>query len=313
MNHRLIRSAVVTGPTGSVGTALCQRLLQEGIEVYAVVRPGSPRVSQLPEDRHLHVVACGADRLKALSGELTGVHADVFYHLAWAHTAGPGRNDMPSQVQNIQNTLDAVHAAHEMGCKVFIGAGSQAEYGRVEGLLRADTPAFPENGYGMAKLCAGQMSRVECAALGMDHVWVRILSVYGPRDGMGSMISSTIQKLLLGECPALTAGGQRWDYLYSADAAEALYLCAVKGKNGAVYPLGSGKARPLREYVEIMRDAIDPSLKLGFGEIPYAPLQVMHLQADITDLEQDTGFRPSVAFETGIRDTIEWMRCRLHA
>ena len=80
-----------------------------------------------------------------------------------------------------------------------------------------------------------------------------------------------------------------------------------------VYPLGSGKARPLREYIEIMRDAIDPSLKLGFGEIPYAPLQVMHLQADITDLEQDTGFRPSVAFETGIQDTIEWMRCRLHA
>ena len=78
MNHRLIRSAVVTGPTGSVGTALCQRLLQEGVEVYAVVRPGSPRVSQLPEDRHLHVVACDADKLKALSGELTGVHADVF-------------------------------------------------------------------------------------------------------------------------------------------------------------------------------------------------------------------------------------------
>ena len=112
MNHRLIRSAVVTGPTGAVGTALCQRLLQEGIEVYAVVRPGSPRVSQLPEDKRLRVVACDADELRALAGVMTGVHADVFYHLAWAHTAGAGRNDMPSQVQNIQNTLDAVHAAH---------------------------------------------------------------------------------------------------------------------------------------------------------------------------------------------------------
>ena len=79
-----------------------------------------------------------------------------------------------------------------LGCKVFLGAGSQAEYGRVSGILRPDTPAFPENGYGMAKLCAGQMSRVECQTLGMDHVWARILSVYGPHDGPATMISGTV-------------------------------------------------------------------------------------------------------------------------
>ena len=312
MDDRLISTAVVTGPTGAVGTALCQRLLRAGVEVYAVVRPGSPRASALPGDERLHVTPCDLSELRRLPQRLAGVRCDAFYHLAWTNTTGEGRNDMPSQIRNIQHTLDAVGAAHELGCRVFIGAGSQAEYGRVEGLLRADTPAFPENGYGMAKLCADQMSRTECAALGMDHVWVRILSVYGPRDGMGSMICSTIRKLLKGETPAFTAGIQKWDYLYSADAAEALYRCALSGRNGAVYPLGSGQARPLRDYIKMLRDGVDPSIRLVFGGIPYGPLQVMHLQADISGLERDTGFRPAVSFENGIKNTIEWMKGELH-
>lgn len=312
MISRQVRTAVVTGPTGAVGTALCEKLLSEGVCVYAVIRPNSPRAAALPKHEKLHVVACDASALEKLPAIMDGITADAFYHLAWANTTGAGRNDMPSQINNIKYTIDAVRAAHALGCKVFIGTGSQAEYGRVEGILKADTPAFPENGYGMAKLCAGQMSRTECCALGMDHVWVRILSVYGPRDGMGSMVSSTISKLLAGDKPALTAGLQKWDYLYSEDAADALYLCAVHGRNGATYPLGSGKAQPLREYIEAMRDAIDMSLQLGFGEIPYGPLQVMHLQADISELERDTGFYPKTTFETGIRNTIEWIKGESH-
>lgn len=312
VNHRPIRTAVITGPTGSVGTALCNKLLKEGVTVYAVIRPNSARASALPQHENLHTVACDAACLGELAGLLPGVQADAFYHFAWAHTTGAGRNDMPAQIQNIQYTIDAVRAAHALGCRVFIGAGSQAEYGRVEGVLHADTPAFPENGYGMAKLCAGHMSRVECSALGMDHVWVRILSVYGPRDGMGSMVSSTIKKLLMGECPDLTEGIQKWDFLYSEDAADALYRCAVSGVSGKVYPLGSGQAKELREYIKAIRDAIDPALPLGFGKIPYGPLQVMHLEADITDLQLDTGFVPATPFEEGIRATIEWMKGELH-
>lgn len=69
---------------------------------------------------------------------------DVFYHLAWAGTTGKARNDMYLQNENIKFTLDAVELASKLGCKVFIGAGSQAEYGRYEGRLTPDTPVFPE-------------------------------------------------------------------------------------------------------------------------------------------------------------------------
>lgn len=306
--ERNIQTAVVTGPTGAIGIALCEKLLRENVTVYAVCRPGSSRIKDLPKAAALHVVECDAKELATLPQKMEGVSVDAFFHFAWAHTIGRGRNDMPAQIENIQSTIDAVRAAKALGCQVFLGAGSQAEYGRVEGLLKSDTPAFPENGYGMAKLCAGQMSRVEAKALGIDHVWVRILSVYGPHDGPMTMISGTIRKLLASERPALTAGIQRWDYLYAGDAADAFYLAACHGRNGAVYPLGSGQAMPLKDYIIQMRDAIDPALPLGLGEVPYGPLQVMHLQADISALQADTGFAPKTPFAEGIRKTIDWVK-----
>lgn len=303
---RIIKSAVITGPTGAIGTALCRELAANGIKVYAVCRPGSPRMSAVPVDPLIQIVECDVSELQRLSA-LCG-SADAFYHFAWAKTTGAGRNDMPAQIDNIRYTMDAVSAAAALGCKVFVGAGSQAEYGRVEGVLRSETPCFPENGYGMAKLCAGQMSRVECEKLGMDHIWARILSVYGPYDGVGSMISGVIRRLLAGERPALTAGAQMWDYLYSEDAAKAFRLLAQLGGNGKIYPLGGGKALPLKAYIEELRNAIDPTLPLGFGEIPYGPLQVMHLEADITALQADTGYAPDTDFADGIRKTIESMK-----
>lgn len=306
--ERNIQTAVVTGPTGAIGIALCEKLLRENVTVYAVCRPGSSRIKDLPKAAALHVVECDAKELATLPQKMKGVSVDAFFHFAWAHTIGQGRNDMPAQIENIQSTIDAVRAAKALGCQVFLGAGSQAEYGRVEGLLKSDTPAFPENGYGMAKLCAGQMSRVEAKALDIDHVWVRILSVYGPHDGPMTMISGTIRKLLAGERPALTAGIQRWDYLYAGDAADAFYLAACHGRNGAVYPLGSGQAMPLKDYIIQMRDAIDPALPLGLGEVPYGPLQVMHLQADISALQADTGFVPKTPFAEGIRRTMDWVK-----
>ena len=305
---RRIKSAVITGPTGAVGTALCEILAKNKVEVYAVVRPGSGRAARLGNVAGIRMVSCDASELQSLSQKLAGVRADAFFHLAWAKTVGQGRNDMPAQIENIRYTIDAVRSAAALGCRVFLGAGSQAEYGRVDHALTPETPCFPENGYGMAKLCAGEMSREECRRLGVEYIWPRILSVYGPRDGESSMISSVTRALLKGEKPALTAGEQIWDFLYSADAAEALYRLALSGSDGEVYPLGSGSSRPLREYIEMLRDAIDPALPLGFGEVPYGDRQVMHLEADLTALARDTGYTPATDFAEGIRKTIDWMR-----
>ena len=74
--------------------------------------------------------------------------------------------------------------------------------------------------------------------------------------------------------------------------------------------MGSGQCRPLKEYFSILRDEIDPALPLGFGEIPYPPGQVMHLQADIEPLTRDTGFRPKYTFEEAVRIVVKAFRER---
>ena len=301
---RTINTAIVTGPTGGIGHALCSRLLREGITVYAVAHPGSPRAATLPDG--LLRIDCDLSEMSRLPQLVPG--ADALFHLAWAKTVGAGRNDMYAQTDNIRYTLDVCRAAAALGCKVFVGAGSQAEYGRTDGALTPETPCFPESGYGMAKLCAGQMSRIECEKLGIAHVWPRILSVYGPFCEERSMLLSTARLLLAGKKPSLTAGEQLWDYLYVDDAAEALYRVALYGHSGRVYPIGSGKVCPLRAYVEILRDAVDPALPLGFGEVPYGAGQLMHLEADTHALEKDTGFQPKIDFAEGVRRMVEWMR-----
>jgi nucleoside-diphosphate-sugar epimerase len=140
----------------------------------------------------------------------------------------------------------------------------------------------------------------------MRFAWARVFSAYGPWDHADTLIMHCIASLLRGEKPALTACEQRWDYLHIQDVGRALFLIGEKGRDGSAYNIGSGQARPLRDYVEIVRDAIDPSLPLGLGEVPYAPGQVMHLCADIASLSADTGFLPAISFDEGIRQTIAW-------
>lgn len=307
-----IKTAVVTGPTGVLGSALVRCLSSAGVRVAAVVREGSPRIANVAQVDGVHVVECNLDRLGRVPQlvRACGLPAcDAWFHLGWASTFGAdARNDMAIQTANIQYALDAVAAAHDLGCAVFVGVGSQAEFGRHDGPMGPSTPAFPENGYGIAKLAAGVMTRIECGKRGMRHEWVRVFSVYGPHDNPGTLVSSTIRVLLEGKRPSVTAGEQQWDYLYADDAARALYRVARFGTDGATYCLGSGEARPLREYLETIRNSVDPALEVGYGEVPYSPQQVMFLQADTASLRADTGFVPEVPFEEGVRRTIAWMK-----
>lgn len=302
-----MKRAVITGPTGSIGIALINELEANGIEVVAVVRPGSKRADRIKESPLVKCVKCDLSKLDKLP-ELIPDGADVFYHFGWDGTFGDSRNNMKGQNLNVKYALDAVEAASKLGCKTFVGAGSQAEYGRFEGKLNGSTTTFPENGYGIAKLCAGQMTRIMCQQKGIKHIWTRILSIYGPYDGEKTMVMSTIDRLLKGEVPSCTKGEQMWDFLYSKDAALAMRLLGEKGIDGKIYCIGSGQARPLKEYINIMGESIDSTIQIGFGDIPYSPNQVMYLCADIEDLKADTGFEPQYTFEKGIVETIQWCR-----
>lgn len=293
--------AIITGATGMIGVALINLLLKEDYEIIAIVRPNSKKLKNIPKNDKISIIECDLSDLKLLTGKFAD--CDLFFHFGWVGTTGNSRDNTYLQLKNIEYTLDAVHLAKNSGCTTFVGAGSQAEYGLTDKKLSPYTPTNPVTGYGIAKLAAGKLSRLLANQLDIKHCWGRILSVYGPGDN-NSMIMACINSIMNNEPFDTTKGDQLWDYLFSEDCAKAFLLIAEKGKNGAVYTVGSGNAIPLKNYVETIRDIINPNFKIGFGNIDYYSNQVMYLCADISDLTTDTGFKPNISFEEGIKRTI---------
>ena len=282
-----------------IGTALLRCAIKEGIEILCIVRQDSGRLSNLPKSDLIKTVHCSINEYSKL--DISGNY-DIFYHLAWDKTFVTSRDDVDIQAANIQHTLNAVRLAKQLGCRKFIGAGSQAEYGIATEPLKPETPVNPESGYGIAKYAAGKLSRLLCAQLGLEFNWVRILSVFGPLDGANTLIMYAVNELKAGRSPEFTKCEQIWDYLYCDDAARALLAIGEKGINGKVYPLGSGSRKRLSEYLESIKNIIAPNIALQFGKKEYYPHQPMHLCADISELASDTGWKPEVSFEDGIRE-----------
>lgn len=305
-----MKKIIITGPTGAIGRALVSSAVNAGYKVLAIVHRNSNRISELKSIKNCQVLHLnlneyhsGLDEISKNGFDTTGY--DYFFHLAWMSSFGNGRDDLHLQLKNVSFSLEAVELAKELGCSAFIGAGSQAEYGRTTQKLSPETPAFPETGYGTAKLCAGQMTRLACEQSNLRHIWCRILSVYGPYDREQTLISTAIRKMQRDEETEFTPCEQMWDYVYSDDAAKAILTAAEKGEHGNNFVIGSGEIHPLHEYIETIAKLTGYTKKIGFGKRPYNDKQVMFLQADIDNLKQ-IGFSPKISFEEGIKETIRW-------
>ena len=305
-----MKKVVITGATGAIGRALIKVCIEAGYGVLAVVHRTSERAAVLKTIENCQVLYLNLSEYDYAMEEMAKQDIatddyELFFHLAWVAPFGEGRNNLEVQLENVKDSLAAVHFAKALGCTSFIGAGSQAEYGRVNGKISPNTPTFPETGYGVAKLCAGQMTRLACEQVGMKHFWTRILSVYGPHDGTRSLISVAIDDMMNNRDTSFTPCDQIWDYIYSEDAAKAMLLAGQKGKHGNVYVIGSGEAHPLKEYIQKIAELTNYKKEIGFGKRDYNEKQVMHLHADISALIE-LGFKPQVPFVEGIQRTICW-------
>lgn len=301
-----VRKVVMTGGSGPIGLALIRKLLKENIEILLLQREKSAKRIFLPDDERLHIEYCTLKELKDYIPKENDY--DVFFHLGWANTPRTMRDNIEAQSGNVAYSCAAVELAHKMGCHSFVGAGSQAEYGRHDTALGEDTICKPENAYGVMKLCAGHATRILCKKYGMRHVWTRILSGYGIHDNTESVLISTILKSMNGEKLEFSKGEQIWDFLYVDDIANALFLIAKKGRNEAIYPIGSGDTRTLKEYLTILCEKLGTLEMAEWGKIPYSEQQIMHLEADISSLQKDTGWVPEVTFEDGITQVIEFYK-----
>lgn len=306
-----MKKIIVAGATSCLGISIIEEaLLHDETElIYAVIRKNSVNKNKLPDNPKIKIIECDMSDYSQIF-ELINDKCDAFYCMSWDGTGSARNKNILIQAKNIIYYLNALRQAKKLGCKKFIGAGSQAEYGKLDiPCIDFKSPVDPIQSYGVAKYAAGKLCMMEAERLEIECYWVRIFSCYGKHDKETSMVSSCIRKLLNNEPTAFSPAEQLWDYLYSEDAGKAFYLIGKNSMGGSkTYCLGSGESHPLREYIYTIRDVVAPNAKLGIGKLPYSSQTPMNLCADISLLSNDTGWKPQTSFKAGIKKTVDFMK-----
>ncbi len=299
----------LTGASGFVGAATLRVALEAGHAVVAPVRPGSAAPRLEPFAGRFTRLELDLRDSDALAAALALHRPDALLHLAWSGVANSARFDRRQITDNVEAACVLAEAAAAAGVASFIGVGSQGEYGAGSAMAEDGLPT-PTTLYGAAKVAALFLTRQIAAQARMRHAWLRLFSTYGPGDNDGWLIPMLIMEMLAGRRPRTTLGTQSWDWLHVEDVARGILAVATTQAAAGVFNLGSGQAVRVRDVVERIRDLAAPGMELVFGEIPFRPDQVMHMQADISRLRATTGWAPRIPIEEGLAGTIAWYRGR---
>jgi nucleoside-diphosphate-sugar epimerase len=297
---------LITGAGGFLGSAVARAAAAAGHVVVGTVRPGK---SSADEGR-IRTVGLDLFDPAAVSRLMEREQPDILVHSAWAGVTGHQTSSLSLMVRNVVATCSLIEAAVAAGRPKFIGVGSQAEYGPLEGRVAEGQLPQPSSIYGAGKLSALHLGRVGAAKAGLSFAWLRLFAVYGPGDNPNWLIPRTIEQLLDGVPPRLTEGRQVWDYLHVDDAARAVLLVGETAKAEGVFNLGSGQPVTVRSVVERLRELAGPDVELRLGEVPYGADQVWHLEAEISRLTSVTGWAPRIGLDEGLSQTVEWHRSR---
>lgn len=271
----------ITGASSFIGVELCRYLSDNGHEVIAMSRKENEQLNTIANNGHLRVFY--AD-MQNLIEKAKDVKADVFVHLAWAGALLGQRDNQELQEGNISFSLECVKLSKQMGCQLYVDAGSQAEYGIVPGVLTEETPCNPVSAYGKAKLKMYHETCELTQQLGLKYIHLRILSVYGENDHPNTLIMSSLRKLKNNEPIEMRSGGQKWNYIYVKDAARQIGVLAMHAIGdirfrSEVYNIASNDTRKLFEFVEVMKNLSGSNSELKFGGY---------------DVEKDVNLNPDV-------------------
>ncbi|WBY03339.1 dTDP-glucose 4,6-dehydratase [Ramlibacter tataouinensis] len=189
----------------------------------------------------------------------------------------------------------------------------------VFGSLGADDPAFsethpyrPNSPYSASKASADHFARAWCHTFGLPVITTNCSNNYGPRQFPEKLIPLVIHHALAGRpLPVYGDGLQVRDWLHVNDHCSALRTVLDQGRPGETYNIGGrsertnlevvhaicrvlDEARPGRRHAELIRHVDD---RCGHDR-RYA--------IDDRKIASQLGWKPAVAFEQGIRDTVQW-------
>lgn len=300
-----MKKLFITGATGFIGTSLIKKMCEDK-DIYALALPGE--VDKLKNFPNINIIEGNLENIDSIIEIMQGIGIDTIYHLAWIGVSTEYKNNFEIQSKNIQVSMNVMKLAHNCKCKRVIATGSISEYAYYDGKIDGTQLPAPCDVYSATKVAVHTYCDLFARQNDINFNWVLIPSIYGPGRNDSNLITYCIKKLLLGEKPSFTKLEQQWDYIYISDLVQALIQIGENAKGNTVYPVGSGQVRKMSEYVEIIKNSINPNAELGIGDLPYKTSRIDNAIVDIKKTTEDTGYIPQVIFEEGIQKTIDYFR-----
>lgn len=295
---------VITGATSFIGISLTTAFLKRGDTVYAVIRENSSKRNLLPQHPNLHMIELAFENYADMQRYING-SIDVVFHLTWNGTRNPERLQHQLQQQNYEDSCKFIDACMNMNVGKFIGFGSQAEYGLVEGVIDEDTTCHPNTAYGECKEKTSQYLLKKCRDHNTAGIWVRIFSIYGPGDSENTLISFLIREMSLHHDIPLTLCEQQWDYLYIEDLITYIISLATQDCASGIYNLASGDHSPLKAFVEELKMLMNSHSKLLYGEKPYGKEGIVNLIPNVAKVQNAIQWKPSKSFHEHCQEMLK--------
>ena len=151
------------------------------------------------------------------------------------------------------------------------------------------------------------MMRTLSEKYGTEYLGTMIPMPYGEGNRSMQLFNVVVKTLLNNQSPKLIEGNNLYDMMYIKDIIDAFIAIAERGVSGRSYYIGHRKLKTFRKWIEEIRDIVNPTIELRFGEYK-DPLNMDYSNVDLDLLYEDTGFEASADFLSTIQQTVEWMK-----
>jgi len=304
--------AVVTGGAGFLGSHLCEKLLDEGLEVVCI---DNLLTGSLANIDHLFGRA-GFVFVKYDVTNFLSVEGDVDFVLHFASPASPiDYLELPIQTLKVGSlgTHKALGLAKAKGARFLLASTSEV-YGdplihpQPESYWGNVNPVGPRGVYDEAKRFAEAMTMAYQRFHGLPTRIVRIFNTYGPRMRArdGRVVPAFICQALAGEpLTVFGDGSQTRSFCYVDDLIEGI-LRLLFSEIAEPVNIGNPAEMTILRFAETIRDLVDPALPIVFKPLPVDDPRVR--QPDITVARTRLGWQPRVPLEAGLARTIEFFR-----
>lgn len=300
-----MKKVLLTGGTGFIGYHLIKELHKRNIEFWAICRPGNSEAERIKGIKGAHIISCDLKDISRLPEICEEREFDAFFHLAWNGASGELRLDENVQMENVKCVVDCVKVAKELQCKKVIFAGTVCEK-QVESIGEIDKFSNSSN-YLIAKKYAHVMAQNIAKKIQQEIVWCNFYHPIGVFNKKNQIVASVIKKLLEGNKIALGDGKSLFDVIDVSDLVNAFCIMADTSLSKDTYFVGSGNPRLLKDYLETVKEIVNPQMKLGWEELDLVNLPMEEDWLDISEFSNETGFKVKVRFEDSIKQMREWM------